>query len=103
MCNNFRLEAPYKDVAEWFELNPGEDLEAWERSLFPKYQTLVIERGRQPAVKAWGFQHPQFEKKVINNCRSETVAKSPLFRGQFKKCRCLLPATAFIEHSASKH
>ena len=102
MCMNFQLERTYQDIAEYFELNP-EPLEGWKGSLFPNYPLLAILPERKPQVMTWGFKHPQFDKKYVNNARSETAATSPMFRGQFKKSRCLIPATGFIEWNASKH
>ncbi len=102
MCFQFRLETTYKDVAEYMELNPEQPLEGWRGTLFPEYPLLAILPEHKPAVLRWGFKHPGMEKKYVANAQSETAATSPMFRGQFKKSRCLIPATGFIEWNPEK-
>ncbi len=46
-------------------------------------------------VPSWS-KGPSNEYAMFN-ARSESIAKSPAFRGPFKKKRCIVPASSFIE------
>lgn len=54
-----------------------------------------------PHCACWGY--PGFEKgKLLINARSETVRQRPVFRHDFEKRRCVIPARGFYEWNAKK-
>jgi putative SOS response-associated peptidase YedK len=69
----------------------------------PGAQPRELVQARELVLMRWGLV-PGFTKQLSDvkgistiNARAETVAKSPVWRGPFKKRRCLVPADGFYE------
>jgi putative SOS response-associated peptidase YedK len=104
MCSYYQNTAAYKQLKDHFELlDMMEALEGYEAHVYPKYKTLTVQEGRKPVLMSWGFKHPHMEKRFVHNCRCESAATSPMFKHQFAKTRCLIPATGFTEYNSTKH
>lgn len=58
-------------------------------------QTLALMSARWWLVPGWS-DGPN-SRYAMFNARSETLSKSPAFRGPFRRQRCLMPASSFIE------
>lgn len=84
--------------------------------VFPRRDGLILRpvdalrpsAGLAPALAHWNLT-PYFHngtlkewKAATNNCRSETMATAPSFRDAFRRRRCLIPATSFIEWTGPK-
>lgn len=64
--------------------------------------TVVVEEGeRHIRAMKWGFQ-PHWAKTGVINARADTIAEKPMFRGSFKKKRCLVIADGFYEWEQSE-
>jgi putative SOS response-associated peptidase YedK len=64
----------------------------------------VVEReaGRELVVMRWGLVPMWWKKKAKEtpatfNARTETVHQKPMFRGAFKRTRCLVPLSGYYE------
>jgi putative SOS response-associated peptidase YedK len=127
MCNLYTLEPSLIELAEDFErflgrrlrLDAGPDTlsnQPWKTEVWPKYQGLFVRPSNpedptsdlEPAVGRWGIV-PAHHKgpakawsKSTHNCRSETMWTLPAFRDSLAKQRCIIPATAFYEHTGPK-
>jgi putative SOS response-associated peptidase YedK len=62
-------------------------------------QRRVIHSAKWGFIPAWANDQP---KARPINAKSETVAKSGMFRSAFKSSRCLLPADGFYEWKAGR-
>ena len=104
MCGRFTQERPTSDLAEIFA---AEDLADDPGSRFNVAPTdeavVVVQRDDHRAIKAyrWGLiPHWADGPKIGNrmfNARAETLASSPVFRGAFRRRRCLVPVDSFFE------
>lgn len=104
MCGRFTQERPTSDLAEIFA---AEDLADDPGSRFNVAPTdeavVVVQRDEHRAIKAyrWGLiPHWADGPKIGNrmfNARAETLASSPVFRGAFRRRRCLVPVDSFFE------
>jgi putative SOS response-associated peptidase YedK len=96
----------------WEEIHRLYSLTARPPSNFePRYnicptQTIgaVIEQGgrRELVPMRWGLVPSWWKKKAKEtpasfNARAETVAEKPMFRGAFKRSRCLIPISGYYE------
>ncbi len=127
MCNLYTLEPSLIELAEDFEkflarrlrLEAGPDTlsnRPWKTEVWPKYQGLFVrptEPGNpqgdlEPAVGRWGIvpaHHKGPAKTWTNsthNCRSETMWTLPAFRDSLASRRCIIPASAFFEHTGPR-
>jgi putative SOS response-associated peptidase YedK len=111
MCGRYYRRSDKQRIAEAFRLGIlPEDvvLPGWDPNVSPTTFQPVIradkETGeRELAVMRWGLV-PFFTKDLKDikgastiNARAETLEKSPMWRGPFKKRRCLVPADGFYE------
>jgi putative SOS response-associated peptidase YedK len=121
MCGRYYRRSDKQRIAEAYRL--GEIpfdlvLPDWNFNVAPTTFQPVIrqsrdQHGREPAERReplrelvlmrWGLI-PSFTKQLSDvkgistiNARAETVAKSPVWRGPFKRRRCLVPADGFYE------
>ncbi len=65
----------------------------------PVAAVRVADAGRELARLRWGLIPPWAKDRKLAqiNARSETAADKPMFRTAFRKRRCLIPASGFIE------
>lgn len=105
MCGRFVRKANEEEIAEEFEVEPGD----FQFKLEPRYN---IAPGQQAAVVLfdgkrkveglqWGLipfwaKDPNIGNKLIN-ARSESLASKPSFRHLLKRKRCLIVADGFYE------
>jgi putative SOS response-associated peptidase YedK len=124
MCNLYTLEPTLMEFAQDFDSFLGRTLrlsagpetlanQPWKTWVYPKYQGLFVrpvdaaDPGGylEPAVGRWGvvpWMHKGLAKDwkaSTNNCRSEEMASKASFRDALKEKRCIIPATAFYEHT----
>jgi putative SOS response-associated peptidase YedK len=65
--------------------------------------TIVGADGTRQRPMRWGlvpswWSKPSKELKLATfNARAETVAEKPMFRGAFKRTRCLIPVSGYYE------
>lgn len=106
MCGRFTLRKPH--AHPWINLGTEDEasLARPRYNIAPSHKVLVVDRGSEgkyvvhPA--AWGFRPhwlPTGRKAPIN-ARAESVAEKPMFRGAFRKHRCLVPADGWYEWQA---
>lgn len=107
MCGRFTQELDGGELADLYDLEPGEPLPAlrsrWNGA---PTQTFAVCRnapgGRQRlALHRWGLvpawsRDPKIGGRLIN-ARSETVDDKPAFRSAARKRRCLVPANGWFE------
>jgi putative SOS response-associated peptidase YedK len=106
MCGRFTLTAEGKKLAEAFA---GYKFTAAHRQRFNIAPTqdveVILNDGAGEIVLArWGLV-PRWNKEPgggsgVINARSESVADKPLFRGPFRRQRCLVLADGFYEWKA---
>lgn len=104
MCGRFALSIVTAQFRLTFDCPPPEGLTS-SYNVTPDAQIVVIraDDGARPAAgfARWGLLGAWM--KEVNdparqiNARAETAAEKPMFRGAFKKGRCLIPATGFYE------
>jgi putative SOS response-associated peptidase YedK len=102
MCGRYQL-ALTENIAARFDA-PPEQLPLLPRSNIAPGQSLPVVRrdgANRLALMSWGLipswsKEPRVPFSTIN-ARAENLAKSPVFRGPFKRGRCLVPASGFYE------
>lgn len=66
--------------------------------IFPGDTAAVLAPNRQLTPTAfamtWGFH---LDKKLVFNARAESAMDKPMFRDSYRRRRCLIPASAYIE------
>lgn len=105
MCGRFQQQRPTSELAEIFG---AEDLTGGDPG--PRYNiaptseaSVVVQREDRRAIVRyrWGLAPPWADDPRIAartfNARAETVATSPMFRGAFRRHRCLVPVDGFYE------
>jgi putative SOS response-associated peptidase YedK len=111
MCGRYQRKADKQAIAEYFHLREsGEDLSveaAPSYNIAPTSMQPVIVRSpdtgeRELRIMRWGLI-PAWCKDIKKlgtstiNAMAESVADKPIWRGPFKKRRCLVPANGFYE------
>src|SRR4051812_38848353 len=110
MCGRFSHRLSWQEIHVLYELGVGP-----RSNLEPRYnvcptQTIpvVIERdgGRELVPMRWGLMPAWWKKKAKEtpatcNARAETVHEKPMFRGAFKRTRCLIPISGYYEWKAT--
>lgn len=106
MCGRFTLRKPH--AHPWLRIGAGDEevLSRPRYNIAPSQSVLVVDRdaqGERVAHRAtWGFR-PHWlpaDRKAVINARAETVADKPMFRGAFRRHRCLVPADGWYEWQA---
>lgn len=101
MCGRYTLRKPR--AHPWLEHAP--ELEGIEPAfnIAPSRRVPVVGRNadneRIAGLATWGF-HPRWlpaDGRSPINARAETVREKPMFRGAFRKGRCLVPADGWYE------
>ncbi len=108
MCGRYGLIKKIEEIQKRYRAQYSE---AWETNynICPTTLAPVIvegEKGREIRLMKWGLIPSWSEdgktKFSTINARAETVAKSGLYRGPFKKHRCIVPASGFYEWAKDK-
>lgn len=105
MCGRFVRKADGAEVAEEFDIEPGD----FPFSLEPRYNiapgqqaaAVLFDGRRKVEGLQWGLipfwaKDPKIGYRMIN-ARAETLAEKPSFRNPLKKKRCLIVADGFYE------
>lgn len=113
MCGRYTLRYPERiptpaEILEWVDERRRRELEeaallAPRYNIAPSQRVLIADQDAEGARSirpaAWGFR-PHWlptDRKAPINARAETVADKPMFRGAFRKGRCLVPADGWYE------
>lgn len=98
MCGRFMLDVDFRDIIERYRITEIGVTFRRAPEIFPTNEALVVYGGtrREMTSMLWGFPNPYGKNRIIN-ARGETVAAKPLFRGAFRRRRCLVPANGFFE------
>jgi putative SOS response-associated peptidase YedK len=109
MCGRYTLRRAAEEMMAWFRahrirtfprrynITPAQEVSAVVQ---PKPGERLWAAFRWGLVPHWS-KDPKVSFSNIN-ARSETVARSPAFRGAYQHRRCLLPADGFYEWSGPK-
>ena len=100
MCGRYLIKKKtLKKLSEVLEIPLIEDYE--EGEINPGSNSIVISSDMSFVISKWGYTNP-FDKKLIINARSETIAEKPMFKDDFRYNRCLVPADMYFEWTAEK-
>jgi putative SOS response-associated peptidase YedK len=103
MCGRFAQNKPAADLKRHYNtVNAVESSASY--NIAPSQLIIsILPRGdqREMARMQWGFR-PSWAKgpattKPMINARGETVEEKPFFCASFKRKRCIIPATGFVE------
>ena len=102
MCGRYTLTSPAEALRALFDLDlpaevsPRFNVAPTQTVLWIELRdgAFVAKRGRWGIVPGWA---KSISGPPLINARAETVATTPMFRGAFKKWRCLVPADGFYE------
>ncbi len=111
MCGRFTFEHEWLAFVDLYDLpwdaERGRNTQA-RYNIAPTQTVLMVhndQEGKQVAEEArWWlvpFWAKEMPKAAMFNSRIETVDTAPAFREAFKSKRCLIPASAFYEWTAS--
>ena len=102
MCGRYRLVSN-ENLAARFDAQPAQLPLIPRTNVAPSQFMPVVVGGEDNhlVLMRWGLI-PSWSKTAnvhfsTVNARSEGLAKSPVFRGPFKRSRCLVPASGFYE------
>jgi putative SOS response-associated peptidase YedK len=108
MCGRYTYKLTWEDIVRLYRLTldqPARNTQA-RYNICPTttVDTVASREGRRTLVPMrWGlipswWSKPLKEMKLATfNARAETVASKPMFRGAFKRNRCLIPASTYYE------
>jgi putative SOS response-associated peptidase YedK len=104
MCGRFFLQSSREAIAKLFGASAPPAF-APRYNVAPTQQIPAVRAagdGRECVSLRWGFipSWSQDGKLSPINAMSETAADKPMFRGAFRKRRCLVPASGFYEWKA---
>lgn len=111
MCGRYVRRSDKQKIAEWFHAEPqpaGFPLPDADYNVAPTTHQPIIRQNRdtgnrEMVLARWGlvpfFTTDLKDLKGLStiNARAESIAKAPTWREPFKKRRCLVPASAFLE------
>ena len=111
MCGRYVRRSDKQKIAEWFHAEPqpaGFPLPDADYNVAPTTPQPIIRQNRdtgnrEMVLARWGlvpfFTTDLKDLKSLStiNARAESIAKAPTWREPFKKRRCLVPASAFLE------
>lgn len=82
-----------------------ENLDPTRGDIYPSQQApIILETGNGPEMELlkWGYENPFKPGQLLINARSETAPEKRMFRDDFQRRRCLIPATGFYEWNPEK-
>ena len=108
MCGRFTYKLTWEEIVALYRLTldqpPVNTRARYNVCPSTTIDTIVATDGtRQLVPMRWGlvpswWYKPLKEMKLATfNARAETVAEKPLFRGAFKRSRCLIPVSGYYE------
>jgi putative SOS response-associated peptidase YedK len=108
MCGRFTYKLTWEEIVALYRLTldqpPVNTRARYNVCPTTTIDTIVATDGtRQLVPMRWGlvpswWYKPLKEMKLATfNARAETVAEKPLFRGAFKRSRCLIPVSGYYE------
>jgi putative SOS response-associated peptidase YedK len=111
MCGRFTYKLTWEEIVALYRLTldqpPVNTRARYNVCPTTTIDTIVATDGtRQLVPMRWGlvpswWYKPLKEMKLATfNARAETVAEKPLFRGAFKRSRCLIPVSYYEWHDA---
>src|SRR5881409_1355727 len=105
MCGRYTLKTPVEQLSEKFQFPEIIPLKP-RYNIAPSQPVAVVrlvpdDTERKLAMLRWGLlpawvKDPTKVQQPIN-AKAETAAEKPMFRGAFKRRRCLIPADGFYE------
>lgn len=108
MCSRYSLTSPHEAVRTYFGYANAHTFPP-RYNIAPTQPVAIVRlsevRAREIALVRWGLipawsKDPSKFRKLFN-ARAETVAEKPSFRGPIRHRRCLVPADAFYEWTAT--
>lgn len=107
MCGRYAISSPAFAqvgpfrVREWFEHELAAGRWHWRFNIAPLQKAPVLIHAGEISMGMlrWGLVPPwaRDPSRGPINARAETVHSQPMFRGAFRRRRCLVPATGFYE------
>jgi putative SOS response-associated peptidase YedK len=100
MCGRYGRRSDKQKIAEAFAVRksleqvsfaPGDDIPPGS---FQPVVRVDDEGERDIEMMYWGFNFP---RQFTVNARSDSILKTPLWKGPFEERRCIVPADYFIE------
>lgn len=107
MCAGYGLDLDFEAYREVYGLDFIKDLPV-KTIIRPTDTASIIVLGDQEKLELrlakWGFAQPPHcqSKLTLWNARDDRLLSAPTWRESFRSRRCIVPATAFFEHSGSK-
>jgi putative SOS response-associated peptidase YedK len=107
MCAGYGLELDFDAYREVFGLDFIKDLPL-KTIIRPTDTASILVLGGQEKLELrlakWGFAQPANckSKLTLFNARDDRLLSAPTWRESFRSRRCIVPATAFFEHSGPK-
>lgn len=79
-----------------------ETLKLWKRTgeFFPSDIILTVNNRNEVTLMKWGYE--LFGRKVINT-RIESIRDKNIYKADFNKNRCLIPASGFFEWDSNRN
>ena len=62
-----------------------------------QFRTIIEEMSRSPLLGKWKPAAAIKTSSLLLNARSETAAEKPAFREDWRRHRCIVPATYYFE------
>ncbi|MFL0245730.1 SOS response-associated peptidase [Candidatus Clostridium stratigraminis] len=103
MCGRFFIESDIEDIIAHYGLKQTYNGASAKGEIFPGTKIPIVLNNKTKELNfiKWGFQVKGVNRELIN-ARVETVSEKPAFRKAFINNRCLIPANAFFEWSATE-
>jgi len=92
MKKRFAIKGKVPEVKPNYNAAPTQDMPV----VVQKDKANAIEIMRWGLQPVWAKDQPNFAWKTFN-ARAETLQEKPMWKGPFKKHRCLVPATGYYE------
>lgn len=103
MCGRYTLHHSPDEIADRFEIDPGDEDFAPRYNIAPSQfvatirhtDTRLVARCKWGLIPFWA-KDPKIANNLIN-AKAETLAEKPSFKHALAKRRCLIPADGFYE------